>query len=58
MCLYSGLFAVFNVYNKMVARLQDIQWNPSKADNLVPRNLSIIAGCPCRLGPKFTIKHS
>ena len=23
-----------------------IQWNPSKAENLVPRNLSIIAGCP------------
>ena len=23
-----------------------VQWNPSKADNLVPQNLSIIAGCP------------
>ena len=25
---------------------EDIQWNSSKADNLVPQILSIIAGCP------------
>ena len=30
----------------LVPMLFALQWNPSKADNLVPRNLSIIAGCP------------